>query len=159
MRENTCCFSGHREIPDAERERLQQLLREAIETLIGRGVTDFIAGGAYGFDMLAAQEVLTLRRQHPIRLILALPCPNQTKGWPAGAVGEYERIREQADEEHVLSIAYHKGCMLRRNDWMVAQSAYLICYRKTLTGGTAYTVKQATKAGLRIRNLAKPEKI
>lgn len=159
MRENTCCFSGHRQIPSAELAQLQARLRQAVETLIERGVTDFIAGGALGFDMLAAQEVLYQRQYHPIRLILALPCPEQTRGWPATAVAAYESIRAAADEETVLAPAYHKGCMLRRNDWMVAHSAYLICYRKTLTGGTAYTVKQAAKAGLRIRNLAKPEKI
>ena len=159
MRENTCCFSGHRDLSDEERQFIRPRLREAIETLIARGVTDFIAGGAYGFDAMAAQEVLYLRQFYPIRLILALPCSDQARNWPAAAVAEYESIRAQADEEQVLSMVYHKGCMLRRNDWMVAHSAYLICYRKTLTGGTAYTVKQATKAGLRIRNLAKPEKI
>lgn len=159
MREYTCCFSGHREISDNERRQIRPRLREAVETLIARGVTDFITGGAYGFDAMAAQEVLYQRKFHPIRLILALPCPDQTKNWPPSAVAEYESIRAQADEEQVLSMVYHKGCMLKRNDWMVAHSAYLICYRKTLSGGTAYTVKQATKADLRIRNLAKPENI
>lgn len=159
MREKTCCFSGHRDLSEEERASILPRLREAVETLIARGVTDFIAGGAYGFDAMAAQEVLYQRQFHPIRLVLALPCPDQTKNWPPSAVAEYESIRAQADEEQVLSIAYHKGCMLKRNDWMVAHSAYLICYRKTLIGGTAYTVKQAAKAGLRIRNLAKPEKL
>lgn len=159
MKEKTCCFSGHRHLVQEECVDLSLRLREAVEKAIHLGVTDFITGGAYGFDAMAAQEVLYQRQFHPIRLILALPCPDQTKGWPAQAITEYESIRAQADEEHLLAPSYTNGCMLRRNDWMISQSQYLICYRKTCRGGTAYTVRRATEAGLFIRNLAKPENL
>ena len=159
MREKTCCFSGHRHIAAADVPAVRAGIARAIGDLIERGVTDFIAGGAYGFDTMAAQEVLRLRETHPIRLILALPCENQTARWADAYVAEYERIRELADEVHVLAKAYDSGCMLRRNDWMISHSAYLICYRKKTMGGTAYTVKQAVAQGLQIRNLAKPENL
>ncbi len=157
MRESTCCFSGHRTIEFTELPKVKVRLREAVEYLIDIGVTRFIAGGALGFDMLAAQTVLDLKKEYPqIALILAIPCPDQTKGWPAQEMAEYERIRALADEVTVLAPRYHRGCMLRRNDWMIDHSAYLICYRKHTTGGTAYTVRRATEGKLHIRNLANP---
>ena len=39
------------------------------------------AGGALGFDTLAAQTVLDMKKEYPqLRLILVLPCEDQTRG-------------------------------------------------------------------------------
>ena len=56
MREETCCFTGHREISRGEAERLVALLDEEIERLAARGVRFFGAGGAEGFDTLAEYD-------------------------------------------------------------------------------------------------------
>ena len=78
LRVNTCCFTGHRIIPSGEKETIRNLLETAIEKAIQDGYRFFGAGGALGFDTLAAQTVLTLKQQYPhIRLILVLPCINQ----------------------------------------------------------------------------------
>ena len=60
MRENTCCFTGHRSLgSDFSKEKLS----EAIGSLVERGVTVFIVGGALGFDTEAAIEVLRQRKK------------------------------------------------------------------------------------------------
>ena len=65
MREQTACFTGHRTIPPQQLEDLAQRLRAAVEDAIGRGYRYFGAGGALGFDTLAAQTVLELKKDHP----------------------------------------------------------------------------------------------
>ena len=84
MRENTACFTGHRNIQSAELPRLMQRLEETISELVGQGVVNFWSGGATGFDTLAAFAVLTAKKQNPsVRLMMALPCLNQDERWKA----------------------------------------------------------------------------
>ena len=148
------CFTGHREIAPHELGAVKRALARTIDTLVDRGITTFIAGGAMGFDTLAANAVLDARERHPdVHLILALPCEDQTHGWRADAVAEYTRIRERADHVKVLSPTYHRGCMHVRNRYMVDRSDVCICYLRTASGGTAYTVTYAESKGLEIIRL------
>ncbi len=51
MREKTCCFTGHRELPTGwARRRLSAKLEKAIVEQINNGYLFFGAGGALGFD-------------------------------------------------------------------------------------------------------------
>jgi len=156
MREKTCCFTGHRELPTGwDRRKLAVRLEKAIIEQIEKGVRFFGAGGARGFDALAAQTVLKLKRKYPdIKLILVLPCLTQTRGWPAGDVEEYERIRAQADKVVYTSQEYTKGCMFKRNRHLVDHSSVCICYKTKDSGGTAYTIRYAEERGLEIVNIA-----
>ena len=152
MRSHRCCFTGHREIPLLERHAVIKATAQAIESLIARGVTTFMAGGALGFDILAAELVLEARKRHPdeVHLILALPCEEQTRGWNSFDIAKYNTLREQADHVRVLSPTYYRGCMHARNRFMVDHSAVCICYLRRESGGTAYTTNYAAKNGLEI---------
>ena len=99
MREKTCCFTGHRKLPFWGRRKVAAKLEKTIINLIDRGIRFFGAGGALGFDTLAAQTVLRLKKKYSdIKLILVLPCLTQARGWPTEDVEEYERIKAQADK-------------------------------------------------------------
>lgn len=101
-REETCCFTGHRKIPEEEREQLARRLEATVEELIRAGVRYFVAGGALGFDTLAAQTILKLRTQYSqVKLILVLPCETQTRGWPEEDVRIYEEIKKAADIQEI----------------------------------------------------------
>lgn len=50
MRERTCCFTGHRKLPEGRREEIAAQLENAILALIQDGYRYFGAGGALGFD-------------------------------------------------------------------------------------------------------------
>lgn len=155
MRKRTCCFTGHRSIPPEEREGLAQRLEETIAHLFQRGVRSFVAGGALGFDTLAARAVLRLREEYPdVKLILVLPCLSQTKGWIPEEAAEYERIKSQADKVVYTSQQYTRGCMHKRNRYLVDHSGVCVCYLTKDSGGTAYTVRYAGAHGLEIINLA-----
>lgn len=151
----TCCFTGHRNILRSDADAIIRELRRTIEQLINQGVCYFGAGGARGFDSLAAQSVLSLKKEYPhIKLILVLPCKNQTKGWNRKDIEIYQSIIQRADKITYESELYYEGCMLDRNRHLVDFSGYCICYyNKQGYGGTAYTVKYATHKGVKIYNI------
>ena len=144
MMENACCFTGHRHIPEDERPHLYAALRQFIRELVTTdGITTFYAGGAQGFDTLAAMTVLEARESFPeIRLVVVLPYANQVDRWSA------------ADEVICLTDRYYTGCMFVRNRYLVDHSSLCVSYQTKQTGGTAYTVKYALKKGVKVINLA-----
>lgn len=155
MRDRTACFTGHRTIPVGQYDTLLHRLENAIIRLIGRGYRFFGAGGALGFDTMAAQSVLSLREQYPhIRLILVLPRLSQSRNWNASDQKIYERIKSEADKVVYTSQAYTRDCMYRRNRHLVDCSSACVCYLTQSTGGTAYTVAYAWRKGLEIINIA-----
>ena len=154
MKEKTCCFTGHRIIPKTDYETLRVELKEILIQLIDRGFIYYGAGGALGFDTLAAKTILELKKQYPmIKLILVLPCLNQTYRWKEKDVRVYEDIKVKADKVVYVSKEYTTECMLIRNRHLVDNSSVCVCYKTKNTGGTAYTVRYAKERGLEIINL------
>lgn len=73
MRDQTCCFSGHRKIPVDKIQLIVERLNHEIDDLIRHGVTDFISGGAPGFDHIAAALVIAKKEMgQKIRLIVSV---------------------------------------------------------------------------------------
>lgn len=154
----TACFTGHRTLPEENPPEIAERLENALIALIEQGYCYFGAGGALGFDTLAAQTVLRLRERYPhIRLILVLPCRNQTRGWPQADIDIYEEIKRRADKVTYTSENYFRGCMQKRNRHLVDNSSVCICYLTKPTGGTAYTVNYARRCGLQIHNIAQSQ--
>ena len=50
MKQKTCCFSGHREIPSGTYQLIFKKTEDMVESLIKKGYLYFGAGGALGFD-------------------------------------------------------------------------------------------------------------
>ncbi len=159
IREKCCCFTGHRLIPRSLVPELQNRLREEILRLAGEGVNIFLAGGALGFDTLAAQEVLALRQDMPdLRLVLVLPCLGQESRWTPEDAEVYHDLIKQADEAIYTDDVYNRGCMFRRNRYLVDHSSRCVCYLTDREkGGTAYTVRYARRNGLPVVNLYRGE--
>jgi len=153
---NTCCFTGHRVIPAKDYAKIQKRLEVELIQLIHQGVCCFRAGGALGFDTMAARAVLDLRIKFPdIRLILVLPCREQAARWRDEDRKTYNQILRQADEVVYTSEHYHEGCMHKRNRYLVDSSEICICCLTKDSGGTAYTVDYARQKGLQIINCAR----
>jgi uncharacterized phage-like protein YoqJ len=155
MKEKTVCFTGHRTIPMLKKWKIEKKLKETLEALIDNGYCYFGAGGALGFDTIAAQTVLGLKKKHPeIKLILVLPCKNQTRGWEEKDVSVYESIIEQADKVVYTQEHYDRGCMFKRNRHLVDNSSVCVAYLTEEKGGTAYTVNYANQKGVKVINIA-----
>ena len=124
MKEKTCCFTGHRAIPARALPALAEELEQTLRRLIGEGMRYFGAGGALGFDTLAAETVLRLKGEYPgVRLILVLPCRDQTRGWKEADVRRYREILSRADKVVYTAEHYSPGCMHRRNRHLVDNSS------------------------------------
>ena len=149
MLEKACCFTGHRRIPEDQSSALCAALRRTISTLVTiDGITTFYAGGAKGFDTLAAMAVLAERESFPeIRLVIVLPYAYHDDRWGAAA------------EVICLAERYYTGCMFVRNRYLVDHSSLCVSYQTKQTGGTAYTVKYALKKGVKVINLADAVKV
>ena len=146
MIKQTCCFTGHRDVSQSEAEYISARLYKEVENLINSGVLYFGSGAARGFDLLASKVVLNLKKKYPdIRLILVIPCPEQSKYWSLKDRTEYEQVKQDADKIRILSNRYYDGCMIVRNRYLVDNSLYVICYKRYDNGGTAYTVEYAKR--------------
>jgi len=155
VKEKTCCFTGHRDIPSGANRHIFAKTEEMVESLIKKGYLYFGAGGALGFDTIAAFAVLKLKERYPdVRLILVLPCLLQTRGWLSEDVEIYEDIKSKADKVVYTSQEYTRGCMHKRNRHLVDNSSACIAYLTESKGGTAYTVDYAMKNGLTVFNIA-----
>lgn len=155
----SCCFTGHRTISPKKINELVKKLELEIEWMISHGVKDFYAGGALGFDSIAALKVLWFKFNHlDVRLHLILPCPDQTKFWNKRDIDIYNDILNKADTVTVLSDKYDNSIMFKRNRAMVDACKYCLCFYDssnsgTKKGGTLYTVNYAKSLGRIVINL------
>lgn len=151
----TVAFTGHRSIDPSKVQKVKQELRAKVKALYAKGVRYYLSGMALGFDMLAAEEILSLKAELPsLKLIAIIPFDGQCNRWNYKDQGRYKRILAAADDSIVLSDGFFKGCYLKRNDFMIDHSCGLIAYYDGgYKGGTFYTFKNAKAKGKDIINL------
>lgn len=154
MKSKTSCFTGHRKLPRQKMKQILINLDKEVNNLIRAGVTDFISGGALGFDQVAASVIIAKKMAgEGIRLIFALPCKNQDAKWSAKQKEIYHSLLAEADEIIYVSEEYFEGCMKKRNYYMLDRSAYCICAHLYNTGGTFQTVKYARNSNVVVVNI------
>jgi uncharacterized phage-like protein YoqJ len=150
----TVAFTGHRNINREDILLLPSLLEKTILTLAHRGAVVFRAGGAIGFDMLAALKVLDMKERLPqLELELILPCKNQTERWDAASVRTYNYILKNSTRHRFLYDSYVDGCMLARDRQLIEGADVCVAYCTRSQGGAAYTCAYALKNGLELINL------
>ena len=156
LREKTCTFTGNRphKLPWIEDESdyrcvaVKIRIDQAVEAAIARGYDTFICGMAQGGDTYFAESVIKMKKWYSIRLVCAIPCPDQTKGWSSEDVDRYYGILENADEQVVLSDHYSRYCMHKRNRFMVDNSSMILVMDYSDDGGTTSTVAYAVRQNL-----------
>ncbi len=138
-----CVFTGHR---DLQSDFSKKKLKEAVKEVIAMGADTFLCGMAMGFDLIAAETVLSLKRKFPhIKLVACIPCIGQEKYFSNTDKRRYTAAVKKADERVVLSDGYYRGCMQARDRYMADRGDILITYCKKQEGGTAYTVRYFQK--------------
>lgn len=156
MIEKTCCFTGHRRLPQDKMDTILLRLNNEIEKCIAQGVCDFISGGALGFDLISASLIIAKKEMGAsIRLIFALPCRDHTAKWTKEEAHLFDQLLTEADEVRYVSESYQVGCMKKRNQYMVDHAQYCICALLREKSGTAQTVAYAKRKQRNIVNVAK----
>ena len=150
-----CAFTGHRTIKPEHREPVAQRLVRAIEYCYKEGVRNFFCGGAVGFDMLAAREVLRFRIYHPdVSLNMLLPCPEQDKKWSDTDRENYAFLLKNADSVEYVCDNYTPDCMKKRNRRLSEECDILIAYLFRPRSGAGQTVRMAKDLGKTVYNLS-----
>lgn len=157
-RTTTCCFTGHRpdRLPwgtdegDPRCLRLKARLDRAVHGAYGRGMRHFICGMARGSDLYFAESVLALRALHPeVTLEAARPYERQASAWPHEEQARYEAILDQCNYESLIQHHYDRGCLQRRNRYMVDHACLVLSvYDGSPRGGTAQTLLYALRQGV-----------
>lgn len=152
----TCCFTGHRNLPKKSISKIIKHLDYEVENLLNQGVTNFISGGALGFDQIAASLIIVKKQMRKdIRLIFALPCKNQENYWTDEQKSLYHLLLAEADEVIYVSEEYYEGCMKLRNRYMVDKSSHCICAIMKENSGTGQIIRYARERGVKILNMFK----
>lgn len=127
---------------------LKERLFDRIGSLIAEGAEEFYTGMAMGVDMWAAEAVLEHKRTHPdIKLIAAVPCPEQAEKWSADDKARYQAILARCDKVLTVSPHYTKDCMYKRNRALADMCDVLVAVYDGKKGGTQYTVNYAKSRG------------
>jgi uncharacterized phage-like protein YoqJ len=128
---------------------LKQRLRREAERAYEDGFRHFITGMARGTDQYFAQIVLELKESLPgITLEAAIPCEEQAARWKESERERYFDLVARCDLETMVQRHYDRGCMQRRNRYMVDRSSRLIAAYDGLLGGTMYTIHYAMRRGI-----------
>lgn len=161
-RGTTCCFTGHRpnKLPWGTDERdprcldLKRRIAGAVGEAYDRGYRHYICGMALGADFYFCEAVLALRDERPgITLEAAIPCEEQAARWAERDRDRYFALVGLCDFETVVQHHYDRGCMLRRNRYMVDHASLLITAFDGTLGGTLYTITYARRQGLDVVTL------
>ena len=157
-----CCVTGHRSggFPFSREEYALKYLvyteqiRKHLLSLICEGYCSFYTGMAEGADLDFAEIVLDLRdrEEYDITLTAALPYPVR----PVIRETDYHRKRDEilsdCDRVDVVSSQYHKGCMQKRNQYMVDRADLVLAiWNGKQTGGTWNTIRYARSRRKEIR--------
>lgn len=134
-----CTFFGHKECYGLD----AGVLRSAIEDLISKGVDTFFVGNQGGFDGMVYICLKQLRKEYPkirVSVVLAyLPTGNREDVMSGTMYPEIE--------------GPPKFAIKRRNQWMIEESDYCVCYINHTWGGAYKFARQAKRRGLTIINL------
>ena len=145
-----CTFTGHRVLRDLD----FALMDRVIENLIKNGCRRFLCGMAMGFDLAAAESVISLMEVYPdLELVACIPCEGQSHTFSPADKARYGRVLERCSEVVTLSKEYYSGCMQFRDRYMVDNSDTVLCYLRRKSGGTFYTVNYAKKQNRKIIEL------
>ncbi|MFI3312562.1 MAG: SLOG family protein [Eubacteriales bacterium] len=154
-----CGFTGHRpqRLPwgfdeaDPRCVALKTRIAQEVASLATAGVTTFVCGMALGCDFYFAEAVLRLGESRPdIRLIGALPCPQQHRSWDEDSQGRYIHLCSRCYHLEMVSDHYSPHCMNWRNRWIAEQSDYMLTVFDGGGGGTSNAVGHAQAQGVTV---------
>ena len=139
-KEKNCCFFGHREVTHNIREKLTAIIERLITE---EGVTGFYVGNQGQFDSMVYSVLKELKAKYPhIRYTVVL------------AYMPDEHIKKVYGEDTLfpdgMESVPKKFAISKRNDWMIQQSGFAVCYVYKVTGGAAKFREKAKKRKLRI---------
>lgn len=135
-----CTFIGHSWCNKSE---IYLSMKNEVEKLILQGVTTFYSGGYGAFDMLALQVVSELQEKYPhIQNILVFAYLSEDH------TSKYRDILSQYHAESIYPFdkkVLPRFAIIKRNQWMIKNSDFIISGTKSYLGGCGLTLEYAQK--------------
>ena len=151
-----CCFTGHRELSHSNKYIIEKTLEVITDLIENEGVTDFRAGGAMGFDTLAAAAVAGLKVKYPhVKLHLIIPHYGHDRDFSEFYEKMFEFTLQNADTVTYIQKRYTPGVMQVRNAALVRGADVCVAYMTRLRGGTYQTVNMARRDKIKVINIGK----
>ncbi len=157
----TCAVTGHRpfgfNFARSELDRAftdyKDELYKSLEELVLLGYNSFISGLASGADTDFAEAVIMLKKKHPfITLEAALPCPIYVPKRSTALYEKRESLLRECDTVSVISEKYYRGCMSKRNKYIVDSADLILAiWNGEKHGGTWNTIRYSQKCGREIK--------
>ena len=152
--EKACCFTGHRSAklpfitddrhPDTVRLR-EGLSREIFNRVLS-GCRDFYTGCGEGMDVIFGEQVLEVKKRlKGVRLICVPPYAGYEQTLPEPWRSRCKAVIRAADETVSLGECPTRSSYFVRNRYMVDHAADVLAVCNSITGGTAYTLRYASR--------------
>lgn len=136
-----CTFAWHAKLY-GDNSIKEKLKKEIINLIENQGVTTFYNGGKGQFDWLCADCVKELKNDYPLiksYLILAY-MPEKKNQFDADFYKNFDDTLYPEIEK-----VPPKFAIIKRNEWMIDKSDFLIAYVEHNWGGAYRTLNYATK--------------
>ncbi|MBQ9746846.1 MAG: DUF1273 family protein [Clostridia bacterium] len=156
-----CCVTGHRPkgfpfarvSSDYNYIRYMACLRDAVLDLMDNGCIHYISGMASGADLDFADIVSSYKyTDRELVLEAAFPYPIDVSKLKLDRASKKGEILCNCDYIHFISSHYYRGCMQKRNRYMVDKSDIVLAiWNGSEEGGTWDTIKYAHSKGKMIR--------
>ncbi|MBE6649062.1 MAG: DUF1273 family protein [Ruminococcaceae bacterium] len=156
MKENVCCFFGHREIPEAN--ELKKKLRGVIENLIVcEKIDTFLFGSKSQFDALCLETVTELKQKYPHikRIYVRAEYPYINDSYKSYLLKSYE---DTYYPQNIIGAG--RAVYVKRNHEMINRSRFCVVYYsekyspKNGRSGTKIALDYAVKQNKRVINIA-----
>lgn len=144
-----CCFAGHSSILGKE-DLPEKLKKEIVDLIENHNVTTFYNGGKGDFDWLCAHTIDDLKKDYPfVKSYCILSYMPKEKD-------EYDNTLKIFDDTIYPDIEKipPRFAIIKRNEWMVKNSDFMIAYVENHFGGAYKTLQYAErKKNIKIINL------
>lgn len=143
----TCCFLGHKDTPSSVAPELEKVLIELIEN---KNMDSFLMGHQGSFDYMALAALRRLKERYPhitYSIVLSY-MPGQKTEWESYAP-------EETVYPEGLESIHPRFAISWRNNWMLNESDFVVCYITHSWGGAAQFVEKAERKNKTVINIAK----
>ena len=135
-----CTFFGHRDCPSS----IKGKLHKEIERLIcNHGVDTFYVGTQGSFDRMAYAALVELRQRYRYikvyRVLAYMP--------KLSDIAQDRSVLDDTILPEGIENAHPRYAIIKRNNWMIHRSDYMIAYVTHTFGGAYQAVERAKKKG------------
>lgn len=156
MLDTVVSFTGHRmqSLPfgehSPEMDGIKFRLYQESRALMEQGCTEFLCGMAQGIDLIAAEQVIRLKRSlfPAVQLIAVQPYPDFTRQWSFTWKRRYEGVLLWCSQCKNIVPSYDPGANHRRDLYLASHCGRLIAvFNGDYATGTGYVILQRQAVG------------